>query len=65
LTADRLHVRPAFVSEAGIWLGVLFPKEAQAACHRQRRDRCENRTASVDFNSFKETLDRPSHNLAS
>jgi hypothetical protein len=44
---------------------VLFPKEAQAACHRQRRDRRENRTASIGFNNFKQMLDRPSHNIAS
>jgi hypothetical protein len=44
---------------------MLFPKEAQAACHRQRRDRRENRTARVGVNNFKEMLDRPSHNIAS
>jgi hypothetical protein len=65
LTADRQRLRPAFVVEADIWLGVLFPKEAQAACYRQRRDRRENRTARVGVHSFKEPLGCPSHNTAS
>jgi hypothetical protein len=54
-----------FRNGGGLWLGVLCPKEAQAACHRQRRDRRENRTAHVGFNNFEEALDRPSHNIAS
>jgi hypothetical protein len=44
---------------------MLSQKEAQAAGHRQRRDRRENRIARVGFDSFKELQDHPSPHIAS
>jgi hypothetical protein len=40
---------------------ILFPKQAQAACHRKGSHYRENGVAGVGFDGFKEVLDGLSH----
>jgi hypothetical protein len=48
-----------------ISVGLLLPKEAQAAGHRKGRHHCDNGISGVGFDHFKEVFDGSSHFNAS
>jgi hypothetical protein len=52
---------PAFRKIETTFVAILFPKQAQAACHRKGSHHRENGVAGVGFDNFKEAFDGLSH----